>query len=244
MKSAPYVRGGRAARLASLVAGLALFSFGIVLTLESRLGLSPWDVLNQGIARNTPLSFGEANILVALGVLVAGWTLGARPGLGTVANAVLIGVFVDQYLRIHALHRLAEEPLAARIPMNLGGIALIGVATAFYIGARFGAGPRDSLMLVGAQRTRFRVGAVRAAIEGCALVAGWLLGGTVGVGTLAFAILVGPAVEASFWLLRRSSLTVSPGDRAVSALAETALSGVRLRRRLLRRRPRAGGGTI
>jgi uncharacterized membrane protein YczE len=245
MKSAPYVRGGPAARLASLVGGIALFAFGIVLTLESRLGLSPWDVLNQGIARHTPLSFGEANIVVALGVLLAGWALGARPGLGTVANAVLIGVFVDQYLRIHGLHRLASEPLAARIVLDLGGIALIGVATAFYIGARFGAGPRDSLMLVGAQRTRFRVGVVRAAIEGGALVAGWVLGGTVGVGTVAFALLVGPAVEASFFLLRRSRLAVRPAVRPPGSglRPETGSAASGWRRRLLRPRPRAGDGT-
>jgi uncharacterized membrane protein YczE len=208
MRSAPYVRGGRAARLASLLIGLALFSFGIVLILESRLGLSPWDVLNQGIAKHTPLSFGEANIAVSLVVLLLGWSLGARVGLGTVANAVLIGTFIDQFLRIPVLHRLAEAPLSARIVLDLAGIALIGVATAFYIGARFGAGPRDSLMLVGAQRTRFRVGAVRAALEGCALVAGFVLGGTVGVGTLAFALLVGPCVEASFFLLGRSPLAL------------------------------------
>ena len=200
------MRGGRTARLASLLFGLAVFAFGIVLILESRLGLSPWDVLNQGIARHTPLSFGEANIVVAVAVMLLAWSLGARVGLGTVANAVLVGTFIDQLLRIHALHRLAEAPLSARVVLDLAGIVLVAVATAFYIGARFGAGPRDSLMLVGAQRTRFRVGATRAALEGCALVAGFALGGTVGLGTLAFALLVGPLVEASFFLLARSPL--------------------------------------
>jgi uncharacterized membrane protein YczE len=214
VKSAPHVRGGRTARLASLLVGLAVFAFGIVLILESRLGLSPWDVLNQGIARHSPLSFGEANILVALGVLLLARSLGARIGLGTVANAVLVGAFVDQFLRIDALHRLASEPLAQRVLLDLAGIGLVGVATAFYIGARFGAGPRDSLMLVGARRTRFRVGAVRAVLEGGALVAGFALGGTVGVGTLAFALLVGPAVEASFFLLGRSPIAASPAGAA------------------------------
>jgi uncharacterized protein len=209
VQSTPHVRGGRAARLASLIAGLALFACGIVLILESRLGLSPWDVLNQGIARRSPLSFGEANVAVALVVLVLAWLLGARIGLGTLANAVLVGAFIDQFLRIHALHRLADAPLAVRIGLDLAGIALIGVATAFYIGARFGAGPRDSLMLVGAGRTRFRVGVVRAVLEGGALAAGFALGGTVGLGTLAFALLVGPSVEASFFLLGRSPLAAA-----------------------------------
>ena len=209
MRNAPSVRGGLAARAVSLVFGLGVFAFGIVLILESRLGLSPWDVLNQGIARHSPLSFGEANIAVALSVLVLAWALGARIGVGTVANAVLVGAFIDQILRADAVHRLASEPLATRIALDLGGIALVGVATAFYIGAQLGAGPRDSLMLVGSRRSGRRVGLVRTALEGCALLAGYLLGGTVGVGTLAFALLVGPAVEASFFMLSRSPLARS-----------------------------------
>jgi len=206
MRSAPSVRGGLAARTVSLLLGLGLFALAIVLILESRLGLSPWDVLNQGIARRTPLSFGEANIAVGLTVLLLAWALGARIGLGTVANAVLVGAFIDQILRNDAVHRLAGTPLAMRVALDLGGIALIGVATAFYIGAQLGAGPRDSLMLVASERGRRRIGLVRTALEGCALVVGFVLGGTVGLGTLAFALLVGPSVEASFFLLAESPL--------------------------------------
>jgi uncharacterized protein len=204
--SAPFVRGGAVVRLVGLLLGLGLFSGAIVLILESRLGLSPWDVLNQGLSRHTPLSFGEANVAIGLTVLVLAWSLGARVGLGTVANAVLVGVFIDQYLRIGALHRLSEQPLGVRVGLDLAGIALIGPATALYVGAAFGAGPRDSLMLVGADRSGVRIGMVRAALEGCALVVGFVLGGTVGLGTLAFALLVGPVIEASFWLLARSPL--------------------------------------
>ncbi len=206
MRSAPSVRGGLAARTVSLLLGLGLFALAIVLILESRLGLSPWDVLNQGIARHTPLSFGEANIAVGLTVLLLAWALGARIGLGTIANAVLVGAFIDQILRSDAVHRLAGTPLATRVALDLGGIALIGVATAFYIGAQLGAGPRDSLMLVASERGRRRIGLVRTALEGCALVVGFVLGGTVGLGTLAFALLVGPSVEASFFLLAESPL--------------------------------------
>ena len=206
VKMAPSVRGSLAVRVLSLVLGLFVFAWGIVLILESRLGLSPWDVLNQGIARHTPLSFGEANIAVGVTVLVLGWSLGARVGFGTVANAVLVGGFIDQILRIGAVHRLSHAGLPARILLDLGGIALIGPATAFYIGGGLGAGPRDSLMLVTAARSGVRIGIVRTALEGCALVAGFALGGTVGVGTLAFAVLVGPMIEASFWLLARSPL--------------------------------------
>jgi uncharacterized membrane protein YczE len=174
--------------------------------LESRLGLSPWDVLNQGIAERTVLSFGVANILVGLAVLALAWSLGARIGFGTVANAVGIGLVIEALLTVDSLGRLADWPLPGRLALLVGGIALIGVGSALYIGAAFGAGPRDSLMLVGAARTRRRIGVVRAGLELSALGAGWALGGTVGIGTLAFALLIGPSIELSFTLLHRSPL--------------------------------------
>jgi len=183
-----------------------------VLILESKLGLSPWDVLNQGISRHSPLTFGEANIAVGVTVLFLGWSLGGRPGLGTVANAVLVGAFIQGLTSIGALTELAHDDLSARIPLLLGGVALIGPATAFYIGADFGAGPRDTLMLVGTRRTRFRLGVVRGTLEVSALVVGIVLGGTFGVGTILFAACVGPIVESSFTLLARTPLAQSrPG---------------------------------
>ena len=164
------MRGGYAARAASLVLGLFLFAIGIVLILESKLGLSPWDVLNQGIAKHTPLSFGMANVAVAIVVLGIGWSLGGRPGVGTVANAVLVGTFIQALTSLSALTGLAHDGLATRIPLLVLGIALIGPASAFYIGADFGAGPRDTLMLVGARRTRFRIGVVRGDQVGYAML--------------------------------------------------------------------------
>jgi uncharacterized membrane protein YczE len=209
----PVVRGGVAARSASLLAGLALFAVGIVMLLESRLGLSPWDVLNQGIARHTPLTFGLANTAVAVAVLAGAWALRARIGPGTVANAVLIGVLVDVLTRVDAFASVADDPWPVRALVLATGIALIGVASALYIGAALGAGPRDSLMLVLSWRSGVRVGAVRTLLESAVTGAGFALGGTVGIGTLAFALGVGPAVEASFWLLGRSPLAV-PGPPA------------------------------
>jgi uncharacterized membrane protein YczE len=200
------MRGGAVVRWTSLLLGLLLFAAGIVAILESKLGLSPWDVLNQGVARNTPLSFGQANIAIALVVLVAGLALRAPIGAGTVANAILIGVFVDRMLAIGWVDGLSGQGLVVRIALLFGGIAAIGLGSGFYIGASLGAGPRDSLMLVLTERSRFRIGVVRAGIEGCALLVGFALGGTVGLGTLAFAVLIGPAVEASFWLLERVGL--------------------------------------
>jgi uncharacterized membrane protein YczE len=184
--------------------GLFLFGAGIVLLLESELGLSPWDVLNQGISEHTPLSFGTANIVVALGVLVLARALGARIGPGTVANAVFIGLMVDGLLAIDAIDSLSGSPLAARIVFMVAGVLVIGIGSAFYIGAGMGAGPRDSLMLVTARRTGVRIGVARATIEVVVTVIGFALGGTVGIGTLAFAFGIGPAVELSFWGLERS----------------------------------------
>jgi uncharacterized membrane protein YczE len=211
----PVLRGGLVVRAPFLVAGLFLFAFGIVLLLESGLGLSPWDVLNQGISEHTALSFGTANIVVALVVLVVAWRLGARIGPGTVANAVLIGLFVDLLLRIDAIEELADAPLASRVALLVSGILVIGLGSAFYIGAALGAGPRDSLMLVLAARTGTRIGVVRTVLEASVTAVGFALGGTIGIGTLAFALGIGPAVELAFWVLRRSPLA----DREVASLA-------------------------
>jgi uncharacterized membrane protein YczE len=204
------VRGGIAARWLTLVAGLVLFAVGIVLLLESKLGLSPWDVLNQGIAKRTPLTFGVTNIVVALVVLVVAWRLGATVGAGTVANAVLVGLTIELLMRTHALAGIAEEGVPVRVGVLVGGILLIGVASALYIGAAFGAGPRDSLMLVLSRRTRWRIGVVRSVLESAVTAAGFALGGKVGVGTLAFALGIGPAVEISFWALAHSPLAERP----------------------------------
>jgi uncharacterized membrane protein YczE len=205
----PVVRGGYVARSASLLVGLFLFALAIVLILESKLGLSPWDVLNQGIAKHTPLSFGMANVAVGLVVLFVAWALGGTPGIGTVANAVLVGTFIQGLTAIDALTGLHHQPLGVRVVLLVVGVALIGPASAFYIGADFGAGPRDTLMLVGTRRTGMRVALVRGTLELCALVVGIVLGGTFGIGTLLFAFGVGPVIEASFWTLERSPLARS-----------------------------------
>lgn len=206
MHVAPLVRGSAVVRAASLVLGIFLFALGIVLLLESELGLSPWDVLNQGVSEHTSLSFGTANIVIAMIVLVLAWALGARIGVGTVANAILIGLMVDGLLAVDAIDALSETPLAVRITLMVGGVLTIGVGSGFYIGAGMGAGPRDSLMLVAARRANVRIGVARATIEVAVTAIGFALGGTVGLGTLVFAFGIGPAVELSFWVLERSPL--------------------------------------
>jgi uncharacterized membrane protein YczE len=214
------VRGGLPARAASLVAGLFLFAVAIVAILESELGLSPWDVLNQGLSRHTPLSFGMANVAVGLVVLCLAWSLGGPPGIGTVANAVLVGVFIQALTSIGGVDALSEQPIGVRVALLLGGTALIGPASAFYIGADLGAGPRDTLMLVGARRTRFRIGIVRATLELCALAAGIVMGGTFGVGTVLVALLVGPIIETSFAALARTPLAVASPSPTPVVIAE------------------------
>jgi uncharacterized protein len=205
----PVIRGSLRLRLVILVAGLFLCACGIVAFLEAELGLPPWDVLHQGLAEQTPLSFGAANVLVSVVVLAAAALLRARIGLGTVLNALLIGTFVIGLTSISAVQELSDSPVGVRVALMLAALVLFGVGSALYIGADLGAGPRDSLMVVTSQRLHVRIGVSRTAIELVALLLGFLLGGTVGIGTLVFALGIGPAVEGSFRLLARSPLATA-----------------------------------
>jgi uncharacterized protein len=212
----PRVRGGLVARSATLVVGLFLFALAVVLQLESDLGLSPWDVLHQGIAKHTALTFGEANIVVGVVVLGLAWALGAKIGVGTVANAVLVGVFIQGLTAIDWVDALSDDSLGIRIALLASAMPLFGIASALYLGAWMGAGPRDSLMVVVGARTHLRLGLVRAGIELLALAAGFALGGKVGIGTVVFAVCIGPALEAGFWLLRRSPVGApAPGPTPI-----------------------------
>jgi uncharacterized membrane protein YczE len=206
----PRVRGGLVARGVALLVGLFLFAVAIVMQLEAGLGLSPWDTLHQGIAKHTALSFGAANICVGAVVLAIAWALGAQVGVGTVANAVLVGAFIEALTAIPQVDDLSEGSLGVRIVLLSVSMPVIGLGSALYLGAWLGAGPRDSLMVVLGKRTRVRLGVVRTAIELCALAAGFALGGTVGVGTVVFALGIGPALEGGFWILQRSRVGAPP----------------------------------
>jgi uncharacterized membrane protein YczE len=215
MHDAPRLRGGLPARILSLLCGLAVIAFGIVALLESRLGVPPWDVLHTGIAAGTALSVGAASVLVGLAVLVVGWALGARPGFGTVANAVVIGVLIDRLRALPWMEALAGAALPGRVGLVLLGIACFGLGSALYIGAGLGAGPRDGMMLTLSVRTGRRIALVRGAMEAAVLVVGFLLGGALGLGTAVFALAVGPAVEGSFWLFVRLGLAEPAAERAL-----------------------------
>ncbi len=206
MRAPPMLYGGFVLRLAFLVAGLFLCACGIVCFLESELGLPPWDVLHQGLAEQLDISFGAANLVVSVVVLVLAWALRAHIGLGTFLNALLIGSFLIVLAHVDLVTELSEQGLALRIVLIVLALPFFGVGSAFYICASMGAGPRDSLMLVTSQRLGIRIGVARTALELAAFAAGFALGGTAGIGTIVFALGIGPAVEASFWLLGRTPL--------------------------------------
>lgn len=159
----------------------------------SELGNSPWVVLSEGIEVQTPLAVGVATVAVSFLILLLWFPLRQRPGLGTIANAVVIGVAID----VSLLWLPESSQLLPRYGYVGAGIALVGIGSGLYLTCFLGPGPRDGLMTGIARRTGLSLRLVRTAIEIAALTAGWLLGGTVGVGTLAFALLVGPAVQAA-----------------------------------------------
>jgi uncharacterized protein len=187
---------------ARLLAGLWLFAAGVVLGLRSGLGVSPWDVLHDGIRQATPLSFGAATVLVGVILVVVALALGVRVGPGTLVNMVAIGLFADALLDRGFVQDLDAWSLPVRLAAVLAGVGLIALGSALYIGAGLGSGPRDSLMLALAARTGLPVGLIRGLLEGSVLGVGWLLGGVVGVGTVLFALGVGPAVQLAFRVLQ------------------------------------------
>ena len=188
-------------RWAMLLIGLICFGTGVALMVRSNLGLGPWEVLHQGIARQTGIAIGTVSILIGVPIMLAWLPLGQRPGWGTCVNIVLIGLVTNQVLA--SLPLVAN--LAVAVLLLIGGILLIGIGTGLYLSAEMGAGPRDGLMLGLARRTGWSIRRVRTLIELTVLVLGWLMGGTVGVGTVAFAFGIGPVVQAALWVLTGGS---------------------------------------
>ena len=178
-------------RLAQLYLGLALYGLSMALLVRSSLGVMPWDVLHQGLARQLGWSLGAVTVLVGALVLLAWVPLRQRPGLGTVSNVVVIGVAVDAALAV--LPEIGSLPV--RVGFAVAGIALNALATAAYIGVHLGPGPRDGLMTGLVRRTGGSVRVVRTSIEVAVVAVGWLLGGTLGVVTVAYALFIGPLVH-------------------------------------------------
>ncbi len=175
-------------RFVQLFVGLFLYGIGIALIVRGELGVAPWDVLTQGIAKQTGLGFGLITVLTSGVVLLLWIPLRQRLGFGTVMNALLVGPAADVGLWLIP----SGLDLWARIGLLAAGILVLGAATGLYIGAHFGPGPRDGLMTGLHRVTGWRIWIVRTGIELIVLGAGWLLGGNVGIGTVAFALLIGP----------------------------------------------------
>jgi len=181
-------------RIAQLLAGLSLFGFSIAVLIKAGLGISPWDIFHQGLARLTGISTGMVIVAISFLVLLLWIPLKMRPGWGTLANAVLIGAFVDLSMPLIP----QASGLLWQLVYLAGGLVLLAVASASYLGASFGPGARDGLMTGLAQRTGWSIRNCRTLIEITVAAAGWLLGGTLGIGTIAEALLIGPLIQ---WLM-------------------------------------------
>ncbi|MFO7689333.1 MAG: hypothetical protein R6W83_02060 [Cryobacterium sp.] len=175
-------------RLTQLLLGLFLFGIGIALMVRGEIGVAPWDVLAQGIDRLTGWGFGLITILISGVVLLLWIPLREKPGIGTLANAVLVGLSADVGLRLVP----AGLDLIPRVLLFAAGLLLVAVASGLYIGAHLGSGPRDGLMTGLHRRTGYKIWVVRTALESSVLLVGWALGGNVGIGTVLFALLIGP----------------------------------------------------
>jgi uncharacterized membrane protein YczE len=196
----------RVRRLAQLFVGLTLYGVSSSMLLLAGLGVDPWDVLHQGLSRRLGLGVGTWAIIAGAVVLLLWIPLRQRPGIGTLCNVVVVGGVIDVMLAtVHAPHAIA-----IRVALLLGGVFLNGVATGAYIGAGLGPGPRDGLMTGWAARGH-SIRVVRTAIEVTVLAVGWILGGTVGVGTVVYALAIGPLAHRFIPLLK---IATPPADRS------------------------------
>ena len=185
-------------RIIQLLLGLVLYGIAISLLIRAAIGVPPWDVLSQGVALQTGLPFGLVTNIIGAVVLLLWIPIRQKPGIGTVLNVLLVGSSAQ--LGLTLLPEL--DVLWQQVLLFAGGLAMLAIATGLYIGARFGPGPRDGLMTGIHRRYGWRIWIVRTSIEVTVLAIGWLLGGNVGVGTVAFALLIGPRVNVTLPLLR------------------------------------------
>jgi len=179
-------------RLPGLLLGLVTFGTGIAMMVQAGLGLGPWEALNQGIARQTGLAIGTVSILLGIPILALWWPLGERPGIGTLLNVVLIGLSTNVALGVIPV---IVEPWA-QLALMAAGVVTVGLGSGLYLGADLGPGPRDGLMTGVHHKFGWSIRRARTTVELTVLVLGWALGGTIGIGTVAFALGIGPLVQA------------------------------------------------
>ncbi|WP_323960320.1 hypothetical protein GC088_02410 [Arthrobacter sp. JZ12] len=185
-------------RITQLFVGVFLYGISIAMMVRAGLGVSPWDVLGQGVSLQTGIPFGITTALIGLVVLLLWIPIRQKPGVGTVCNALLVGPSAEVGLAVIP----EQDVLWLQILLFTGGLLLLAVATGLYIGARMGPGPRDGLMTGLSRQRGWPIWVVRTSIEVTVLAIGWILGGTVGVGTVAFALLIGPLVNYTLPVLR------------------------------------------
>lgn len=204
------LRAGRLGRrIPQLVLGLVLYGVSMVLLIRATLGVMPWDVLHQGVSEHVPWSFGTVVIVTSVVVLLLWIPIRQAPGLGTVLNAVLIGIVVDLILPWVG----EPEGWAGRGSLMVAGLLLNAVATAMYIGAQLGPGARDGLMTGFARTTGLSLRLVRTVIEVVVVVVGWLLGGVFGIGTVLYALLIGPLTQPLLpWFIVEVKRGTTPGQ--------------------------------
>ena len=199
-------------RLVQLVLGLFVYGVALAMMVRAAVGVAPWDVLSLGLVNHLPIGFGAATVAISFVVLLLWIPLRQRLGIGTVANALLIGPSAD--VAMHVIPPAANVWFGAA--MFLAGLVVLAFATAVYIGADFGPGPRDGLMTGIVRVSGWPIWVARTLIEGSVLLIGWLLGGPVGLGTVAFAFGVGPLIQrflppVARWRARRSAALATPG---------------------------------
>jgi uncharacterized membrane protein YczE len=204
-------------RLGQLYLGLILYGVSSAMQVQAGLGLGPWDVLHQGIAFRLDREIGTVSIAVGVLLLLLWIPLRQRPGLGTVSNVLVVGLAVNATLAVLP----AQHGGAARVALLVAAVLLCGVATGMYISAGFGPGPRDGLMTGIARRTGISIRLSRTIVELAVLLSGWLLGGTVGVGTVLFALAIGPLAQLFLRLFARFGLDSS---NVTTTAAEPALA--------------------
>lgn len=188
-------------RIIFLLWGLFLFALGIVLTVQSNLGASPWDVLHLGLINYFPVTLGEVSQITGLIVILLSWLLGVKPGWGSIANMYFIGLYID--IIVGSGWIAGQHQWPAQLAMLLAGVGLIGWASYFYLTAAFGAGPRDSFMVGAVQKTGWPVWQVRTILESGVAAIGYCLGGPVGLGTIVIAVTLGPSIQGAFAIMGR-----------------------------------------
>ena len=205
-------------RLPGLLAGLLTFGLGISLMVEAGLGLGPWEALHQGISVRTGIPIGTVSILLGIPILALWWPLGQRPGIGTLINVAIVGSATN----VGILLIPAQRELAAQVAMMLAGVVVIGIGSGLYLSADLGPGPRDGLMIGLHRRFGWSIRRARTLLELSALGLGFLLGGTIGVGTLAFAFGIGPVVQVMLGIFdRRGVVAAQPDLRELEATPGT-----------------------